>query len=367
MPINGKLTADDLFLAMKEDFEGRRRRKFAAGLLVALIDFFKALGTPELKIQGIADFYATFPRQSTTSSGLGANTLIVSKPGGGTASIRPYYGAVENFFRNQQKRYDFPSAAPHATQSWSDYTDWIESLVTLDVDTLDSLRTKVITYVLEKLPSHEVDPSEIVKDPPVFEIFLRDFNFRAVAKGEPTGSGFQGAVFAYIRADSPHLQVEVDKTRTGSKRVHRIGDIDAWDGSRLVKTCEVKHFVVAVKDAIEFTAFAGEAAKRRAGAYLVAEDFEDGARDEIELLGLRTMTLADLRQHVSVWDPLKQQIALQSFEYFITHREQNSSLTKRFRQFCFDKGFRSAWTRPIIDDYGNQVGLIIRDETWKLD
>ncbi|ACC72576.1 hypothetical protein PPMP20_26565 [Paraburkholderia phymatum] len=368
MTKNTVMSADDLFAAMKSDFEGKRRRKFAAGLLVALIDFMKALDTPSLKLKGLDEFYAKFPRQIKTAAGLGANTLIVSKPAGGTVSIRPFYGAIENFFRNKEKRYDFPSAAPHATQSWPDYVDWIGSLATFDLPTLDSLRDKVVKYVLEKLPSHEVDSSEIAKDPPVFEIFLRDFNFRAVGRGEPTGSGFQGAVFAYIRADSPHLQVEVDKTRTGSKRVHRIGDIDAWDGSRLVKTCEVKHFKVMTADAIDFTAFAGEAGKRRAGAYLVAEDFEsEETRSAIEELGVKTMTLEDLKHHVSVWDPLKQQIALQAFEYFITHREQNSSLTSRFRQFCLDKGFRYVWSRPVVDDYGNQVSLLVLDESWKAD
>jgi hypothetical protein len=360
-----KPTAPDLFDAMREDFEGRRRRKFAAGLLVALIDFMESLGTPAMKLSGLEDFYASFPPQKTTAQGLGANTLIVTKPGGGTDSIRPYYNRIEGFFRNEQKRYDFPSAAPHATQAWKDYEAWIGLLATFDQKTLTELRGKVVAYVLDKLPSQEIDPSEIVKDPPVFAIFLNDFDFRATGKGEATGSGFQGAVFAYIRADSPHLQVEVDKTRTGSKRVHRVGDVDAWDGSRLVKTCEVKHFKVMAKDAADYTAFAGEAAKRRADAYLVAEDFEEGARERIESLGIRTMTLIDLKHHVSVWDPLKQQIALQAFEYFITHREQNSSLALRFKNFCLEKGFLHAWSRPLVDDFGDQIGLLILDDAWK--
>lgn len=306
-----------------------------------------------------------FPPQSETGTGQKANALRVRTPSGKTASIRKHYNRVESFFRNEQKRYDYPSMAPHATQAWTDYQDWIGLLATFDQQTLSALREKVVAYVLDKLPSQEIDPSEIVKAPPVFAIFLKEFNFRATGKGEATGSGFQGAVFAYIRADSPHLQVEVDKTRTGSKRVHRVGDVDAWDGSRLVKTCEVKHFKVMDRDATDYTAFAGEAASRRADAYLVAEDFEEGARESIEALGIHTMTLADLRHHVSVWDPLKQQNALQAFEYFITHREQSSSLAIRFKTFCLDKGFRHAWSRPLVDDFGDQFGLLILDDAWK--
>lgn len=178
---------------------------------------------------------------------------MIVKVGDRTSSIRPFYNKVENYFRSEMKRYDYPSAAPHATQAWSGYQHWIDSLVAFDEQTLRFLRQSVVDFVLERLPSQEVDMSGVKKEPPAFAIFLDEFDFSAQS-GEPTGSAFQGAVFAFIRAASPHLQVEVDKTRTGSKRVDRVGDVDAWDGGNLVQTCEVKHLIISEKDVDDYQA-----------------------------------------------------------------------------------------------------------------
>jgi len=45
-------------------------------------------------------------------------------------------------------------------------------------------------------------------------------------------------VFGFLRADNPHLQIEIDKVRTGSKRLQRVGDIDGWEGARLAISAE---------------------------------------------------------------------------------------------------------------------------------
>jgi hypothetical protein len=346
----GARTPADLLDEVKSEFKGKRGRKFSAGLLVALIDLMRYLDSPSLGFKGAADFYAKFPRQTETAAGKAANTLIIktgtdAKGKDKTASIRTFYNEVEHFFRSDNNRYDYPSAAPHATQAWIDYPHWIDSLVTFDLATLDNLRKEVVDFVLAELPSQEVDYSTLRKDPPTFRIFLDDFDFTA-HKGEPTGSAFQGAVFAFIRADSPHLQVQVDKTRTGSKRLDRVGDIDALHGGALVKTCEVKHFEVSGDDIKSFSAFAGEAAQRKADAYVVAEGFGEGVREALSAMGVQAMTRQEMRDHVAVWDTLKQTNAMKAYEYFVLKIERCSSLTNRFKGFCIERGFdamTSSW------------------------
>lgn len=101
-----------------------------------------------------------------------------------------------------------------------------------------AVRKSVVGHVLKQLPSQEYQAGSVRAEPPMFRILLEDFDFTA-PRGEPTGAAFQGAVFGFMRADNPHLQVEIDKARTGSKRLQRVGDIDAWDGERLALTAEV--------------------------------------------------------------------------------------------------------------------------------
>ena len=221
-------------------------RKFSAGLLVAFIDLFTAIGVPGA---GLADFNAVlaqFPRQAMTAAGKRANTLIVAERGR-TLSLRPFYNAAERFFRAEHKRFDYPSCAPHATQAWADYIPWLDALATFTPKQMARLRDKVCTFVLDTLTSQEFDPSSVIIEPPLFRMVIENFDFTS-KKGEPTGAVFQGVVFGFLRADNPHLQVEIDKVRTGSKRLQRVGDIDGWEGKRLAISAEVKQYILSANN-----------------------------------------------------------------------------------------------------------------------
>lgn len=91
--------------------------------------------------------------------------------------------------------------------------------------------------MLSNLKSHAFDPSSVKIKPSLFQLLLEEFDLTA-QKGEPTGAAFQGMVFGFLRADNPHLQIEIDKVRTGSKRLQRVGDIDGWEGARLAISAE---------------------------------------------------------------------------------------------------------------------------------
>jgi hypothetical protein len=326
------MTAQELLESFEAGFAARR---FSAGLLIAFVDFFTELGTPALQLANFDAFLASFPRQTTTSAGKRANTLIVAR-GNATLSLRPFYNDAERFFRADHKRFDYPSCAPHATQAWVDYRGWLDALVTYDTTQLAQVRQSVVDFVLATLKSQAFDPSTVKIDPPLFQMLLEDFELTAQT-GEPTGAAFQGMVFGFLRADNPHLQIEIDKVRTGSKRLQRVGDIDAWEGSRLAISAEVKQFELKSADVPDLEAFANATAQRGAIGIIAALGFKEGVREQVIGIGLRALDREDMRRIVELWDPLKQRTATASLTYYTRRVEKNSSLGDRVEKFLLDR------------------------------
>lgn len=336
------MTPEDLF---QEFVAGFPARKFSAGLLIAFIDLYTELGIPGNDAQNYQDVITRFPRQVTTNGGKRANTLIVARPDGSTLSLRPFYNAAERFFRAEHKRFDYPSCAPHATQAWADYLPWLDALATYDAEQLAGLRQQVADYVLQSLKSQAFDPASVRIDPPLFRLLLEGFDMSA-RKGEPTGAAFQGIVFGFLRADNPHLQIEIDKVRTGSKRLQRVGDIDGWEGARLAISAEVKQFEIKAEDVPDLEAFGNETGRRGTLGLVAALGFREGVRSLIEDIGLKSLDTDDLLRIVELWDPLKQRTAVASLVYYARHVEKNSSLATRIDAFlhktaktgCPDRG-----------------------------
>lgn len=323
------MTPDQLFAQFSAGFTARR---FSAGLLIAFIDFFLKLEVPGSDIASLTDLLEKFPRREKTAAGKRANTLIVSLANGETLSLRPFYNEAERLFRAEHKRFDYPSCAPHATQAWSDYEEWLDALASFDEAQLQDLRDRVEAHVLEQLPSHAFDPSTVAVEPPLFRLLLEQFDLSA-QRGEPTGAAFQGIVFGFLRADNPHLQVEIDKVRTGSKRLQRVGDIDCWEGARLAISAEVKHFALKPDDVPDLAGFANETGRRGALGLVVTSGFHENARDALVRLGVKALDMDDLLRVVELWDPLKQRTAVASLVYYARHVEKNASLAARIEAF----------------------------------
>src|SRR4051812_47010279 len=120
------MTPDELFKEFESGFHGQ---KYTAGLIVAFIDMLTRLGVPGSGVASSEDFLHRFPKQEKTSTGKRANTLIVMQPNGKTLSLRGFYNTAERFYRAEHKRFDYPSAAPHATQAWAYYEHRLNALV----------------------------------------------------------------------------------------------------------------------------------------------------------------------------------------------------------------------------------------------
>jgi hypothetical protein len=336
------MTPDQLFEEFKHGFP---QRKFTAGLLVALIDLITALEVPGKGIGSYEKLIEAFPRQTTTAGGKRANTLILMKPDGRTLSLRGFYNEAEKFYRADNKRFDYPSAAPHATQAWPDYKGWIDALVTFTGKQLAELRGRVNQFVLDTLKSQAFDPLSIEVEPPLFRLLLEGFDMTA-QRGEPTGASFQGMVFGFLRADNPHLQIEIDKVRTGSKRLQRIADVDGWEGARLAISAEVKQFELKDSNLADLESFANAAGQRGALAVVAALGFEEGVRESIAALGVVPLDVNDMLRIVELWDPVKQRTAVQSFIYYARHVEKNSSLSERIDAFL--KQAAEDWVKSRI-------------------
>ena len=328
------MTPEEVFHDFVAGFAGR---KFSAGLLMAFIDLFKQLDTPDLRVADFNALLEIFPRQLATAAGKRANTLILALPDGNTLSLRPFYNQAERFFRAGHKRFDYPSCAPHATQAWVDYRPWLDALAAFDMPQLDALREKVVSFVLDTLKNQAFDPASVRQDPPMFQLLLEGFDLTA-RKGEASGASYQGMVFGFLRADNPHLQVEIDKVRTGSKRLQRIADIDCWEGARLAISAEVKQYELTAEAVSDLHGFANEIGLRGALGIVAALGFKGGVKDLLEDLGLKPLGMDDLLRIVSFWDPLKQRTAVASFVYYARHVEKSSSLAERIDAFIAEAG-----------------------------
>lgn len=329
-----RLSADDVFAEMSAGVlqpKQKLRRRFLPGLLVAFIDLIRTVRSINRTYDSLASFYADFPRQEKTGEGGTANTLIVARPDGTTLSIRPAYQRFEYWARGKNNRFDYPNMAPHATQAWSDYEHWLTCLVGMDDAALAALEDRVRRFTLDTFVSHATDSSTLKREPPRFHLFLERFDF--AKRAGPTGAAYQGTVFAWVRADAPHLQVQVAKVRTGSKRIGKVGDVDARDGEALVLAAEVKQFRFKASDVDSLKEFASLVGRHRALGLVVALDFEEAAKAAISALGLEPVTRQDLLDRVRLWDALKQRNAVQALLFYVTQVEQDKELIDAVQSF----------------------------------
>ena len=134
------------------------------------------------------------------------------------------------------------------------------------------------------------------------------------------------------------MQIEIDKVRTGSKRLQRVGDIDGWEGGRLAISAEVKQYALAIGSVPDLEGFANETGRRGTLAVVFSLGFDAGVRRALIDLGLKTVDPGDMIRIVELWDPLKQRTAAMSLVYYVQHVEKNSSLTARLADFLEQAG-----------------------------
>jgi hypothetical protein len=318
------MTVDDFTKAVKDEFA---KRKFAVGLAIALMRFVRHLSAGGLKFDSLEDFFRKYPRVTTTSAGKTVNALTVrlspdSKKK--TLGIRPFYNVIESYIRAEKRRFGYPNCAPHATQAWIDYQTWLEAIVQMSEAESAKAESELIEFVLQALPEHAAPEgaARAVKGP-----FTRLLDkYESLKSVGPHGATFQGLGYAYIRADAPHLHLDVAKVGAGSKRLNRVGDIDGWEGAKLILTVEAKGYAIGSDDLAQLAGFQNSVERSGALGIVFAETFDEDAVRQLEQDGLRSFDLEDLKRSVALWDPLKQQAAFSAFEYYVHHVEKNKAM-----------------------------------------
>ncbi|MGN7161939.1 restriction endonuclease, SacI family [Sphingomonas sp. SAFR-052] len=359
------MTPDEIIDDLKANFALRRPRTYTGGLLPAFCDFLLDIDSPSKGWTSYADMIATHPLLTE-----GTSTLTITWPDAATGqkTIRPAYNAIHHFYIFENKRLGYPRSEPYATGKWADFIPWLDSLVTFTAAELAEVRDRAKAFVLETLPETKFDPSTVVVDPPIFRILIEKFGWTERRGREPTGAAFQALVFAYIRADAPHLQVETRKVRTGGARVKGIGDIDAFEGERLTISAEVKAFRFAQDDLEHTEHFITESLQRGALGLIVAIGFVDGVANMVRDRGVIPVTPEDLLRTVALWDPVKQRAALNAFEWAIVHKEQSPDLIGRYRDFLEEVGYRKASVKEELAEeiiegaVGTEDGVAAEDD-----
>ncbi len=153
-------------------------------------------------------------------------------------------------------------------------------------------------------------------------------------RDENGGTALQGMAYGFFHADRPHLSLVVDKSRTGSARQRRIGDIDGYLGQSLELCVEVKDH--AFRDGqieTEFGEFLNRLAQIGATGIAVVGFADAASRKALIRSGVRVLDVADMSGIAALWDWQKQELALQGLLHFLANVEQNPVAVRRLQDF----------------------------------
>ncbi len=235
------------------------------------------------------------------------------------------------------KRPGYPSAYVYNTGQWQKYQD---SLLLPAFKLSDAGRfrlcQKLIDFGLYYLTKSRPIGREKARVR-LFEEIVRDYP-RSRQKGERAGCVLQGIAAGYMKADRPHLYLIVDKTRTGSAKQARIGDIDGYVGLDLEVTVEVKDTALTGANTLgEVGEFLLKVAENRVMGVVLASSADDDAIDIIRSHNAVTLTLGDITDAVGRWDWRKQDAAVQGLIHFLAHVEQNPDAVGRLLAFVRER------------------------------
>lgn len=313
------------------------RRAQSQTFLIGVMSGFIALVEDLLAQVGASAFsdgLESYPPLEVDGKGRTLNTLTIVGPER-RIGLRKYYNYAERTIVTELRRYGYPNCAPHATQSWSQHRDLLESIFSLS----PSERLSLMRRVWENALALEAFNPRSVEDqsPRPFTALIRDFP--NTKKGEPAGAVLQALAFAYYRADAPNVTLETGKVGAGSARSGRVGDVDGWSGDTLSLSVEVKDSSVAVDAMHDFGGFLSNLKEHPdATAIVLARDFDNESREKLHEQGVRVLDRESMARNVELWDLRKQQLAFREFHYYLWRIQRNARLLERFETFASDRG-----------------------------
>jgi len=266
----------------------------------------------------------------TERGGRAANTLSLTY-GTNTVGIRKIEESVVDLF-GSLNRPGYPSAYVYNTGQWQKYR---ESLLVpcfrLSESARHELARRLILFGLANLTENRF----FGRDAPrvrLFDLILA--SYPRASPQENSGAAFQAMVYGYFNADRPHLSLIVDKTRTGSAKQRRFGDIDGYYGLDLELSVEAKDTALSAANVVtELGEFMGNVKSARVQGIAVAAGIEKEAADIMKESGVLPLPLSALSFAVSRWDWRKQDAAVQGMLHYLAHVEQNPDAVARLLGF----------------------------------
>jgi hypothetical protein len=274
----------------------------------------------------------------TARAGREANTLTLTfKPSDvqHEVGIRKLEENVGELFV-RLNRPGYPSAYVYNTGQWHKFQD---TLLVPCFRLSESARYRLYEKLIDYGLSHLTPNPFLGRESPrvrLFEEIVR--HYPRSHKGENAGALFQGLVAGYMKADRPHLSFVVDKTRTGSARQSRIGDIDGYFGLDLEVSVKAKDNPLTSENVEkEVGEFLAKSAENRIMALVFAQSLEPAAKQVIEGHGAVSITVEDLLATAATWDWRKQDSAVHGLLHFLAHVEQNPDAVNRLLTFIAEK------------------------------
>ncbi len=267
-----------------------------------------------------------------------ANTLTLTFDDGAathSVGIRKLEEDVVDLFL-ALKRPGYPNAYVYNTGQWQKYQDTL-LLPAFKLSEAGRLRLceKLIDYGLFRFTKSRPVGREKARVR-LFEEIVKAYP-RSRQKGERSGCILQGISAGYMKADRPHLYLIVDKTRSGSAKQFRIGDIDGYVGLDLEVTVEVKDMALTGANTLgEVGGFLLKVVENRVMGVVIVAAADEEAIDIVRSHTAVTLTLADILDAVSRWDWRKQEAAVQGLIHFLAHVEQNPDAVSRLLAFIRD-------------------------------
>lgn len=268
--------------------------------------------------------------QRTSHAGRTSNTLTLKYQDQSIGIRKIEEGVVDLFMR--LKRPGYPSAYVYNTGQWHKFQD---SLLVPCFSPSESGRHHLATALIQFGLDNLKGSAYLGRDTPRVRIFpLIMERYPRTQAGENSGSAFQGMAYGFMKADRPHLSLVVDKTRTGSARQGRIGDIDGYFGLDLEVTVEVKDRPLTDDNVSkELGEFLAKVSANKVQGLAFVSSATDAAVEEVEKHGVNCLTLTDVLHIVARWDWRKQDAAVQGVLHFLAHIEQDPDAVDRLLGF----------------------------------
>ena len=288
------------------------------------------------KFRSDLDLKALFTRypRTTSNGSKNVNTLTLTFQHKGKVKkegIRVIEEKVCDLFMAAD-RTGYPSAYVYNTGMWQHYQELLVDSFKLSESGRYLLCQRLIDFGLKMLPENSYYGRETPRVR-LFEEIINSYT-RTGTANENAGMVMQGIAYGYMKADRPHLSLIVDKSRTGSARQRRFGDIDCYYGLDLEVSVEVKdENITATRVESELGQFARDVHRHKVQGLALVLSIDTEAREWLASYGVIAQDLKMTLVNVKAWDWRKQDDAVQGLLHFISHVEQNPHAVSRILKF----------------------------------